>query len=403
MIMSMDHPTSSGLYVHIPFCKSKCPYCDFSSVTDPSLIPSFLAALDAEARLYRHQFPNFDSLFLGGGTPSLLTRAQLHQLMKNLRRHFTFATDTEFTLEANPDDLTAHKLTLFQDLGINRLSLGVQSFDEAELRFLKRRHTARRTRQALELIRAAGFHNLGLDLIYGLPGQSLDAWTNTLKTALSFAPEHLSCYQLTLSPETPMGRLAAAGQLNPPDEETQRQFFLLTANFLTTQGYLHYEVANFAREEKYCCRHNLKYWTRTPYLGLGPAAHSFLAGRRWWNMASVSSYCASLNAGRPPLAGSETLTPAQIRLETLYLGFRTREGVSLAIIREHPGADAMVAALTQAGLLRVDRDRVIATTCGLVVADALPLWFTEAMPLEPDQGRSSIPSPAPGSDPATSR
>jgi len=213
--------------------------------------------------------------------------------------------------------------------------------------------------------------------MYGLPGQTLDAWLKTLKKALSFAPEHLSCYQLTLAPETPMGRRFAAGQLTPLDEETQREFFLLTANFLTARGYLHYEVANFAREEKYVCRHNVKYWTRTPYLGLGPAAHSFKAGRRWWNISSVEKYCVSLNAGEAPVAEAETLTPAQIRLETLYLGFRTREGVSLATIREQPGADAMVAALTQAGLVRLDHDRVIATACGLVVADRLPLGFAD--------------------------
>ncbi len=282
----MDHLTSSGLYVHIPFCKTKCPYCDFYSVTDATLISAYLAALDAEARLYRDQFPAFDSLFLGGGTPSWLGEAQLAALMKNLRRHFTFAPDSEITLEANPDDITADKLALFRDLGINRLSLGVQSFDEAELRFLGRRHTARQTEAAIDLIRAAGFTNLGLDLMYGLPGQTLDAWLKTLETALSFAPEHLSCYQLTLAAETPlrtpMARRVARGELSLPDEETQREFFLLTANFLTARGYLHYEVANFARQGPqagslchYCCRHNLKYWTRTPYLGLGPAAHSF--------------------------------------------------------------------------------------------------------------------------------
>ena len=366
-----------GLYIHIPFCKSRCPYCDFYSITDDTLISAFLDALDAEARLYQNQFPAFDSLFLGGGTPSLLTGPQFAALMEMMRRHFVLAADREITLEANPDDLTAHKLAFFQDQGINRLSLGVQSFDEAELRFLERRHTAAQTIQALSLIRAAGFTNLGLDLIYGLPGQSLEAWLNTLKTALSFAPEHLSCYQLTLTPETPMGRLAAAGQLNLPDEETQRQFFLLTANFLTAQGYLHYEVANFAREERYVCRHNLKYWTRTPYLGLGPAAHSFLAGRRWWNFSSVADYCSSLNAGAAPLAGSETLTPEQIRLETLYLGFRTREGVSLAAIMELPRGAARLAELVQSGLVRVDRDRVIATADGLVVADRLPLSFAD--------------------------
>jgi oxygen-independent coproporphyrinogen-3 oxidase len=366
-----------GLYIHIPFCKTKCPYCDFYSVTDETLISAYLAALDAEARLYRDQFPAFDSLFLGGGTPSLLTGPQLDALLVGLRRHFVFAPESEITLEANPDDLTTDKLTLFKDLGINRLSLGVQSFDEAELRFLGRRHTARQTEAAVKLIRAAGFINLGLDLMYGLPGQSLDAWLKTLKKALSFAPEHLSCYQLTVADETPLARRVARGEISLPDEETQREFFLLTANFLTARGYLHYEVANFAQEEKYVCRHNVKYWTRTPYLGLGPAAHSFLAGRRWWNFASVGRYCASLNAGQSPVAGQESLTPEQIRLETLSLGFRTREGVSLETIRKQPGADAILAELTQAGLVRVDHDRVIATLDGLVVADRLPLWFAD--------------------------
>ena len=239
---------------------------------------------------------------------------------------------------------------------------------------------AAQTRQALKLIRAAGFANLGLDLMYGLPGQTLDAWTKTLETALSFNPEHLSCYQLSLAPETPMGRIFAAGQLTALDEETQREFFLLTVNFLTARGYLHYEISNFARQGPqagslchYCCRHNVKYWTRTPYLGLGPAAHSFDGRRRWWNISSVGDYCSSLKAGETPVAEAETLTPEQIRLETLYLGFRTREGVSLATLREYPGADAMVAALTQAGLVRVDHDRVVATLDGLVVSDRLPL------------------------------
>jgi len=303
--------------------------------------------------------------------------------MKNLRRHFVFAPESEITIEANPDDITPDKLAFCRDMGINRLSLGVQSFDEAELCFLERRHTARQTEQALSLSRAAGFTNLGLDLMYGLPGQTLDAWLKTLEQALSFAPEHLSCYQLTIMAgetpalRTPMARRVARGEISLPDEETQREFFLLTANFLTARGYLHYEVANFAREEKYVCRHNVKYWTRTPYLGLGPAAHSFLAGRRWWNVSSVEQYCSSLSAGGAPVAEEETLTPAQIRLETLSLGFRIQEGVSLETIREQPAADAILSELEQAGLVRVDHDRVIATLDGLVVADRLPLWFAD--------------------------
>ncbi|MEJ2673183.1 MAG: coproporphyrinogen-III oxidase family protein, partial [Deltaproteobacteria bacterium] len=301
--------------------------------------------------------------------------AYLAELGKILRRQFVFASDSEITLEANPDDITLAKLRRFRDLGINRLSLGAQSFDEAELRFLGRRHTVSQTMAAIDLIRNAGFTNLGLDLIYGLPGQTAAAWRRNLETALSFNPEHLSCYQLTLADETPMGQWAAQGDLVPLDEDSQREFFLLTASFLQEKGYLHYEVANFARGEEYLCRHNRKYWTRVPYLGLGPAAHSFDGSRRWWNVSSVKHYYASLNAGRAPVAGQETLTPAQMRLETFYLGFRTREGVSLAAIRDCPRGEAILAELEEAGLVRVENDRVRATVQGLVVADGLPLWF----------------------------
>ncbi len=374
-----------GLYVHVPFCQTKCPYCDFYSVTSTERLAVYLTALDAEARLYREQFSAFDSLFLGGGTPSLLDAVQLSTLMETLRRYFAFAPDTEFTLEANPDDITPEKLRVYRNLGVNRLSLGAQSFDEGELRFLQRRHTACQTIRAIELIRDAGFTNLGLDLIYGLPGQTLKAWLRTLETALSFTPEHLSCYQLTLANDTPMGRQAAAGEVVPLEEGAQRNFFLLTDKFLTARGYLHYEVANFARQKEpqagglchYCCRHNVKYWTHVPYLGLGPGAHSFQAGRRWWNHRSLQDYCAALDRGLPPVAGSETLTPAQLRLETLYLGFRTRDGVALATIQAQPGWETILAELTGAGLVEVRDSRVIATPQGLVVADRLPLWFAE--------------------------
>jgi putative oxygen-independent coproporphyrinogen III oxidase len=389
-----------GLYIHVPFCQSKCSYCDFYSITTPDLIPAYLSALDKEAQIYHAKmpsnggtgvspvqaqakacgyqntaFPFFDSLYLGGGTPSWLGEADLDKLMNILRRYFAFAPDTEFTLEANPDDITPEKLRIYRGLGLNRLSLGAQSFDDDELRLLGRRHTAAQTIAALELIRAAGFNNLGLDLIYGLPEQTIPAWLKTLETALSFAPEHLSCYQLTLAGDTPLGRRAAAGQVKLPDEETQREFFLLTGQFLTHRGYLHYEVANFARGKDYICRHNRKYWTHIPYLGLGPAAHSFDGRRRWWNLASVEQYCSHLDPGRAPVAGQEILTPEQIRLESLYLGFRTREGVSLTTIRERPQGDAILAGLTQAGLVQVEQDRVVATADGLVVADRLPLWF----------------------------
>jgi putative oxygen-independent coproporphyrinogen III oxidase len=399
---------NSGLYIHIPFCQSKCPYCDFYSITTPELISVYLEALEKEAQLYSAQIPansgtgvsprpapakacgcinipfaSFDSLYLGGGTPSLLDGTQLSALVQCLRRHFDFAPDTEFTLEANPDDVTTEKLRLWRELGINRLSLGAQSFDEEELRFLQRRHTARQTRAAIEKIRAAGFANLGMDLIYGLPGQSLDAWIKSLERAISFTPEHLSCYQLTIEAgetpllPTPLARRLDRGEFRLPEEEAQREFFLFTHQFLEDRGYIHYEISNFARGEEFLCRHNRKYWNHTPYLGLGPAAHSFRDGRRWWNFSSVDQYAAALEAGRAPVAGSESLTPEQLRLEALYLGFRTREGIALEVIQPHPRWQILLSELEQSGLVSLADGRVAATAQGLVMADRLPLFWVD--------------------------
>lgn len=373
-----------GLYVHVPFCQSKCPYCDFYSVTSLDLISAYLEALEREALFYKDSFASFDTLFLGGGTPSLLDTPQLTALLAGLGRNFHFAPDAEITLEANPDDITAEKLALWRDRGVNRLSLGVQSLNEGELRFLGRRHTARQARGALTLAREAGFANLGVDLIYGLPGQRPETWVQTLEAVLKFHPEHLSCYQLTLGEDTPLGRRAARGELTPLGEEAERDFFLRIAQFLTGRGYIHYEVSNFARERPQAgslchnyCRHNLKYWRHVPYLGLGPGAHSFDGRRRWWNFPSVEEYCSLLNGGAGAVAGAETLTPAQLRLEALCLGFRTREGVSLELLGREPRRQAVLAALERNGLVRLTADRAVPTLQGLVVADRLPLMFED--------------------------
>jgi oxygen-independent coproporphyrinogen-3 oxidase len=366
-----------GLYIHIPFCLSKCPYCDFYSLTDLRLIPLWLKALEQEGELYKDEFAAFDTLYLGGGTPSLLSASQLTALLDSLRRYFTFAPDPEITLEANPDDLTPEKLRLYLDLGVNRLSVGVQSFHEAELRFLGRRHTARQATVALERVRAADFANLSIDLIYGLPGQTPDTWEQNLTRALEFAPEHLSCYQLTLEEGTPWAALKAQGFLRPPPEETERELFLLTSEFLEERGYLHYEISNFAKGAAHRSRHNRKYWQHLPYLGLGPGAHSFKEGVRWWNHRSLDDYSRALAHGLAPRAGSETLTPAQLRLEALYLGFRTREGVPLDLLYPQPGWEKILAELQQEGLVMVHNHRAVPTRQGFAVADRLPLLFVE--------------------------
>ena len=201
----MNEPSLPGLYIHVPFCKTKCPYCDFFSITDHSLVSAWVDGIEKELDIYRDSFPVFDSFFLGGGTPSLLSEQDLSRLMESITSLVTIAPESEITLEANPDDVNREKLKAIKSLGVNRISLGVQSFHDHELRYLQRRHTAQQSEAALEMIRSAGFSNLGIDLMYGLEGQKDADWIATLEKALSYSPEHLSCYQLTIEGNTPFG------------------------------------------------------------------------------------------------------------------------------------------------------------------------------------------------------
>jgi oxygen-independent coproporphyrinogen-3 oxidase len=375
--MTIHVDDAAGLYVHVPFCLRKCPYCDFASETDLALVPDWLRAIKREMGFYRDFGPRFDTLYLGGGTPSLLAADELASLLDALEDHFAFSPDTESTLEANPDDLTPQILRSYRELGINRLSLGVQSFDDRELAFLGRRHDAAQSRRAPAWAREAGFANLGIDLIYGLPGQTIEQWQRNLEAALGFGPEHLSCYQLTLEAGTPLARRQGKGQFQRLSEEAEREFFLFTSRFLEEAGYLHYEISNFARGSENRSRHNRKYWNHTPYLGLGPAAHSFRDGRRWWNHRSLKDYCQTLRAGEAPVAGEEILTPEQTRLEALYLGLRTREGVDLNVLLKAQRGKIGLQEMVKAGLAKVRDNRLIPTREGLVVADRLALGFMD--------------------------
>jgi putative oxygen-independent coproporphyrinogen III oxidase len=366
-----------GLYLHIPFCLTKCHYCDFYSSTAYSHVGAFITALEHEMRLNRTCHPLFDTLYLGGGTPSLLAAPVLSNIFDKISKYFSLTADAEITLEANPDDVTAAKLRLWQELGVNRLSLGVQSLNDAELHFLGRRHTADQARQAVILARAAGFSNLSVDLIYAVPGQTEADWLTTLQAVLEFEPEHLSCYQLTIEKNTPLGKKQALGEIKPMAEEPQRSFFLRTSKLLQTQGYRHYEISNFARGEHHIARHNTKYWQQVPYLGLGPAAHSFDGLTRRWNVASVSEYCHLLGEGRAPVAGAELLTPTQRRLEALCLGLRTSQGVALTTLTHFPQARQTLANLCAAGLLTMEQEWARPTPEGFLVADSLALMLSE--------------------------
>ncbi|MFA4949155.1 MAG: radical SAM family heme chaperone HemW [Candidatus Krumholzibacteriia bacterium] len=364
-----------GLYIHVPFCKTKCPYCDFYSITSGTPVERWLEALASEATRYRGVFGTFDTLYIGGGTPSLLREAETARLFEILTDVFDLAAGSETTIEANPDDVTPRAIADWRGLGINRVSLGVQSFDDGALRFLRRRHDASRAREALALFRETGFSNIGIDLIYGFEGQSIDLWRRTLEYALEYRPEHLSCYQMMIERSTEFGAMIEAGSLAAIDEETQRAFFMETSAILTARGYVHYEISNFARGEELLSRHNRKYWNRLPYLGLGPSAHSFRDGKRWWNARSVESYCRLLERGESAVEDSETLGDDEIALETLFLGFRTRDGVPLEALRRYPGWERTLEPLVDAGLVTIADGRAAPTVSGFCVADRLAAAF----------------------------
>jgi len=367
--------SNCGLYVHIPFCRSRCAYCDFYSQTDFSLAPDWLEALKGEARLYKDRFGPFDSLYLGGGTPTALTAFHLKNLVDFLFKGFCFKEDLEFTIEANPDDLSQDYVAFLKDLGVNRVSVGVQSLEDKELAFLRRRHSASRAVKAFDRLRKTGFESLSADLIYALPGQTLKTWFRTLHRALSLQLDHLSCYQLTLEKHSPLGAMLSRGEIKKAGIEQERRFFLATSSLLEQEGYHHYEVSNFARQGR-VCRHNLKYWDGSPYLGLGPAAHSFDGSTRWWNTRSIHRYLRRLSAGRSPITGKETLSEEDRSMESLLLGFRTSLGISMNMIKNFDYLETLLKQLQESGLVILRQGSVVPTREGFLHADGLPLLFS---------------------------
>jgi oxygen-independent coproporphyrinogen-3 oxidase len=375
----MNSEKTPGLYVHIPFCFSKCPYCDFYSLTSISAVPDFLDALFEEMKRYHNRFDPFDTVYMGGGTPSLLSPQQLGRILISLKENFNLISDMEITIETNPADLHQSYLQSIREIGINRINIGVQSFDQEVLAFLGRRHSVKQAIEAMEASRKAGFHNIGLDLIYGMPAQDIGSWLNTLRQAVLFSPEHISCYQLTLEPKTPLGIRHQAGEFPISGEELQYKLFTKTSEFLEEAGYIHYEVSNFARGKDHTSRHNQKYWDHFPYLGLGPAAHSFHGNQRWWNHRSLDQYLNKIDAGTLPVEETETLTLEQLRLEALYLGLRTKKGIFLQDFKNQYHYDLLtekkkiLAKLEKEGFISIKDDYLSPTRTGLAIADSLSL------------------------------
>jgi len=375
-ISPAPHLRPSALYIHIPFCVRKCPYCDFYSVAGREhLMDAYVRALKAELSHARREIGplSLRSLYLGGGTPTVLPTATLADILAACAGLFALAQDVEVTCECNPGRADAQALRELQAAGVNRLSLGVQSLRDEELRFLERVHSAAEGREAVLQARAAGFERLSLDLIYCLPRQTPAAWEATLREAVALAPDHLSAYCLQIEPGTPLARRVEAGTVKPLSDDKQADLYLLTTELLQDAGYAHYEVSNYAQPGAEC-RHNLTYWHNQPYLGVGAGAWSFVGGERRQNAPDVEAYVGAWHAGQPPVVFRERCTGTQAANETLMMGLRLREGIDLSAFRERHGLDlatareAILARLSAEGLAHIRGPRLALTTAGLAVA-----------------------------------
>ncbi|MGQ9573545.1 MAG: radical SAM family heme chaperone HemW [Dehalococcoidia bacterium] len=351
---------SLAIYLHIPFCRAKCAYCDFNSYAGlETLIPSYVDALIAEMALWREftQHMSVATVFLGGGTPSLLPLAMVKGIVTALRQHFRLVTHAEVSCEANPGTIDRLYVQGLRSLGINRLSLGVESFHANELRTLGRIHTPAQAREAYETARQAGFDNVNLDLIYGLPRQTMTAWQDTVREAIALRPDHLSLYALTLEDGTPLADDVARGRLPPPDADLAADMYLWAEETLAAAGYQHYEISNWALPDRQC-RHNLTYWLNEPFLGLGAGAHSCFAGCRFANVTHPSRYIALVQesaehggrfaqgiadflAGLGHIASAEQVTPARAMTETVVLGLRLVNGLPLKRFRRRFGREML--------------------------------------------------------------
>lgn len=325
---------TAALYIHIPFCEKRCVYCDFYTVAGvESRLPDYIKALKKEMALRATeafwQRQRFATIFFGGGTPSLLAPPEIAEILDTVFSSFYFEEHPEITLEANPGTITSAQLARYRAAGINRLSLGIQSLHADELERLDRIHTPQQAIDAVVMARHAGFDNINMDFIFALPQQTLSQWQDNLAQAVELRPTHISAYNLTIEPGTPLDVKIRKGEIQPLSEEAERAFYQFTIDFLEQHGWQQYEVSNFAKPG-YEARHNIKYWDGSAYLGLGASAHSYDGKRRFWNVANLRKYLEALAADRCPEDNAEPLTQQQKIFETAFLGLRQRRGVDLA-------------------------------------------------------------------------
>ena len=326
----------AGIYLHVPFCNSRCIYCGFCSTVSKGLRQKYIPALKREISERGDFFSSLyesdrivKTLYVGGGTPSILPPELLKEAVSAIRETFTIAEEIEFTVEVNPDDITEDYAGSLRRMGVNRVSMGVQSFKDSHLKWMRRRHDSQTAVNAYRILRKAGFDNISLDLIFGFPLMTVGDWEDNLDTIIELSPEHISAYQMGIDPDTPLERMEKSGEFSLPSQEDSERMYKILQAKLKVAGYVQYEVSNFCKPG-YHSRHNSSYWNRTPYLGLGPGAHSFIGMAREWNTSDIATWC---NLSILPLREGETLSPEDVFNEILMLGLRTAAGVSLDTLR----------------------------------------------------------------------
>lgn len=367
----------AGIYLHIPFCKTRCIYCDFYSTIISEEKNRYISALCRELQLRKSYLGDeqVETIYFGGGTPSQLTRQDFEKIFSSIEKEYSLEQCKEITLEANPDDLTPEYIKELSFLPFNRISIGIQTFNEQTLRLLKRRHTAEQAIRAVKECRLAGFQNISIDLMYGLPGETVETWEVDLKQAISLNVEHISAYHLIYEEGTPLYEMLLKHKVKEVDEESSVKFFALMIEQLTKAGYQHYEISNFCKPDKHS-QHNSSYWTEKKYMGCGPSAHSFNGNTRQWNVSSLDKYIVGIEEDSPAIEIEELSITTRYN-DYVITSLRTMWGLSLNHLKEKFGTELVQYCLYNArkhldtGKLEIRNDTLFLTKEGVFVSDGI--------------------------------
>lgn len=371
----------AGIYLHIPFCRQACHYCDFHFSTSLKLRGEMVQAMQQEIFLRRKYISgDIKTLYLGGGTPSILSPSELENLVSSIHDNFQILPEAEITLETNPDDLTDEKLKFWKSIGINRLSIGIQTFNDGLLKYLNRIHSGKEALGAVEKVRRHGYDNFNIDLIYALPAKGHDIWKNDVKTAITLLPKHISAYNLTIEPNTVFGNWLRKGKIIEMDEDYATKQYLYLCDSLRSAGYDHYEVSNYALPGFYS-EHNTSYWKNIPYIGIGPGAHSYNGASRQFNISNNSTYIKELRKGKIPVKYEELSIEEQVQ-EYLITGLRTSGGIDLHFLKDKFGyrlsssGENIIEQLIERNLAQLTGNKFILNERGFLLADHVALTLS---------------------------